>query len=69
MKNNQINFKMIILYSIFWIGVFYSNYRYLKIIKPFQIKNIDISGNDFIETKSILNSIQKLVNNKNLFYT
>ena len=69
MKNNQINFKMIILYSIFWVGVFYSNYRYLKIIKPFQIKNIDISGNDFIETKSILNSIQTLVNNKNLFDT
>ena len=69
MKNNQINFKMIILYSIFWVGVFYSNYRYLKIIKPFQIKNIDINGNDFIETKSILNSIQTLVNNKNLFDT
>jgi len=69
MKNNQINFKMIILYSIFWVGVFYSNYSYLKIIKPFQIKNIDISGNDFIETKSILNSIQILVDNKNLFNT
>lgn len=69
MKNNQINFKMIILYSFFWIGIFYSNYRYLKIIKPFQIKNINISGNDFIETKSILNSIQTLVNNKNLFDT
>ena len=69
MKNNQINFKIIILYSIFWVGVFYSNYSYLKIIKPFQIKNIDISGNDFIETKSILNSIQILVDNKNLFNT
>jgi len=69
MKNNQINFKIIILYSIFWVGVFYSNYRYLKIIKPFQIKNIDITGNDFIETKNILNSIQTLVDNKNLFNT
>ena len=51
MKNNQINFKIIILYSIFWVGIFYSNYSYLKIIKPFQIKNIIINGNDFIETK------------------
>ena len=69
MKNNQINFKITILYSIFWVAIFYSSYSYLKTIKPFQIKNIIINGNEFIETKSILASIQILLDNKNLFNT
>ena len=69
MKNNQIIFKITILYSIFWVAIFYSSYSYLKTIKPFQIKNIIINGNEFIETKSILGSIQILLDNKNLFNT